>query len=78
LVRQARGRIQIMAGGGLKLASMLEVLERTGVRCLHGSLARRDGENGNGSRAAIEAENLEADVRTAVHLLRGHFAAQMI
>ncbi len=33
-----------MAGGGLRLASMVEVLERTGLRWLHGSLTRRAGE----------------------------------
>lgn len=83
LVRQARNRVQIMAGGGLKLVSMTEVLERTGLHCLHGSLTRRAeecgrGESVNGHTAAGQADMLEADVRTAVRLLRGHFAAKRI
>jgi copper homeostasis protein len=76
LVKQAGGRIQIMAGGGLKLASMAEVLQRTGLHCLHGSLTRRAGECGNGDAEASKAEILEADVRTAVQLMRTHFAAR--
>jgi copper homeostasis protein len=79
LVRQAGDRIQIMAGGGLKLASMAEVLERTGVRCLHGSLTRRTHEHGpeivHEHTAAGSADILEADVRRAVQLLRAHSAA---
>jgi copper homeostasis protein len=75
LVKQAGDRIQIMAGGGLRLASMAEVLEQTGLRCLHGSLTRRAGdgppESGHGRTAA---EILVADVRTAVGLMQGHFA----
>jgi copper homeostasis protein len=76
LVTQAGNRIQIMAGGGLRLASMVEVLRRTGLRCLHGSLTRRDGECA--PESAIEdpadrkAKILEADVRAAVLLLRDH------
>lgn len=80
LVLQAGDRIQIMAGGGLKLHSMVEVLERTGLRCLHGSLTRRAGESApesvNGDATASQAEILEADVRTAVQLMRDHFAAR--
>lgn len=76
LVAQAGDRIQIMAGGGLKLASMLQVLEQTGLRCLHGSLIRKsvDGE----PEAAGRAETLETDVRTVVRLMRGHFAPEEI
>ncbi len=80
LVRQAGERIQIMAGGGLRLATMIEVLERTGVRFLHGSLTRKAGEAAPQSVSedilAGKAEILEADVRTAVRLLSGHFAAK--
>jgi copper homeostasis protein len=79
LVLQAGDRIRVMAGGGLKLASMAELLERTGVSCLHGSLTRRAEECGrkipNGHTAAGTADILEADVRTAVQLLHSHFAA---
>jgi copper homeostasis protein len=82
LVIQAGNRIQIMAGGGLKLASVNEVLEQTGLRCLHGSLIRKAGERfpksvipdlSNG-----QASILEHDVRTAVRIMSGHFAAEMI
>ena len=80
LVRLAGDRIQIMAGGGLRLASLVEVLERTGVRFLHGSLTRRAGkssrESFNGHTAVGKADILETDVRTAVRLLRGHFAVE--
>jgi copper homeostasis protein len=82
LVIQAGDRIQIMAGGGLRLSSVAEVLEQTGLRCLHGSLTRRAGERFpksvitdlTNSQAAI----LEDDVRTAVRLMHGHFAAEMV
>ena len=77
LVRQAGSRIQIMAGGGLKLASMLEVLERTGLSCLHGSLARAAGEcileSASADTPVKETDTLDADVRTAVRLMRNHF-----
>jgi copper homeostasis protein len=79
LVIQSSNRIQIMAGGGLKLASMVEVLEQTGLRCLHGSLARRAGDGLPESvNRGTAAEILEADVRTAVRLMQGHFSAEMI
>jgi copper homeostasis protein len=77
LVRHAGSRIQIMAGGGLKLASVLEVLERTGLSCLHGSLGRAAGEcipeSPIADTTAGETSILEADVRTAVRLMRSHF-----
>jgi copper homeostasis protein len=82
LVRQAGNRIQIMAGGGLKLASLAEVLERTGIRCVHGSLTRHVAEcgpeNANGHKAVGKADILEADVRAAVKLLRDTFATRGI
>lgn len=77
LVRQAGSRIQIMAGGGLELASMGEVLDRTGVRCLHGSLTRNAKECGresfNGHAAVGNPDILEVNVRRAVRLMNGHF-----
>jgi len=73
---QAGDRIQIMAGGGLRLASMVEVLEQTGLRCLHGSLTRRAGDGlPESDQTEGQAEILVADVRTAVGLMQGHFAA---
>jgi copper homeostasis protein len=59
LSAQAGERISIIAGGGLRLGSIAELVRRSGVFCLHGSLAR-DG------RGAL----LEFAVREAVHLLR--------
>jgi copper homeostasis protein len=78
LVIQAGNRIQIMAGGGLRLASMVEVLEQTGLRCLHGSLTRR-AEDGlpQSDQTGGQAEILQADVRSAVRMMRGHFAGQL-
>ncbi|MGA2806831.1 MAG: copper homeostasis protein CutC [Terracidiphilus sp.] len=82
LLRQAGDRIEIMAGGGLKLASLAELLERTGVRGLHGSLTRRpqecDRQRTNGHPAAGNADILEADVRAAVNLLHRYFAVNGI
>jgi copper homeostasis protein len=82
LVIQAGDRIQIMAGGGLRMASMVEVLRRTGLRCLHGSLTRRNGEcapeNAIKNPADRKAKILEADVRAAMMLLHGHFVAETI
>jgi copper homeostasis protein len=68
LVEQARGRIQIMAGGGLRLGNMADVLARTGVGWLHGSLKRRSG--GDAEQAGAGDAVLEADVRAAAGLLR--------
>jgi copper homeostasis protein len=65
---QAGTRIQPMAGGGLRLPNLVEVLRRTGVNWLHGSLSRREGA---GASAADKAERLEADVREAVRLMQG-------
>jgi len=75
LRRQAGDRIHIIAGGGLQLETLTEVVRRSGVFCLHGSLKRR---NGHGNPAGTAEENptegematLEADVREAVRLLR--------
>jgi copper homeostasis protein len=75
LVKQANGRINIMAGGGLKLASLAELLQRTGLRSLHGSLLRNSGRIGKAELSAADAEILLADVRTAVRLMHEHFSA---
>jgi copper homeostasis protein len=85
LLRQAGDRIHIIAGGGLQLETLTEVVRRSGAFSLHGSLKRRNGHRaGNGAAAngagangaatnetaADEAAVLEADVREAVRLLR--------
>jgi copper homeostasis protein len=75
---QAGDRIQIMAGGGLRLTSMVEVLEQTGLHCLHGSLTRRAGDGlPQSDQREGQVEALVADVRTAVGLMRGHFDGQL-
>ncbi len=66
---QAGDRIHIIAGGGLRLASLAEVVRRSGTFSLHGSLTRS-----NGSHSAADGmAALEADVREAVRLLRNEF-----
>jgi len=69
LVKLAGGRIQIIAGGGLRLETLLEVVRRTGVSALHGSLTRIESEDAGISSA------LETDVQAAVSLLRDEFKA---
>ena len=82
LCKLAKGRLDVMAGGGLRLASLEEVLRRTGVSYLHGSLTR-----GGVDRSAENQQRqgrldhggpvpLEADVREAVRLLRHLFQKQ--
>lgn len=69
LSRQAGDRIQIMAGGGLRLANLVEVLRRAEVTCLHGSLTRKR----NGKTPTADPIVLEADVREAVRLMNAEF-----
>jgi len=65
LVIQAGDRIEIMAGGGLKLANLVEVVTRSGATTLHGSLSR--------ARAVASPEEAQqaliADIREAIRLL---------
>lgn len=71
LKNQAGERIQVIAGGGLRLDSLLEVVRRAGIYSLHGSLKRKNGghsANGNGKA-------LEADVREAIRLLNAEYRA---
>lgn len=62
LAEQAAGRIPLIAGGGLRLENLTEVVRISGVFCLHGSLSRRNGKPAGSAHAA--------DVREAVRLLR--------
>ena len=62
LAEQAAGRIPLIAGGGLRLENLAQVVRLSGVFCLHGSLSRRNGK--------IAAPAQAADVREAVRLLR--------
>lgn len=64
LAEQAGDRILVIAGGGLRLESLAEVIRITGIFCIHGSLSRR---NGNGA-----AHALVDDVREAVRVLRAY------
>lgn len=65
LARQAGDRIRITAGGGLRLNSIVEVVRRSGVHALHGSLTRESASNGH-----VEHKALESNVRSALRLLR--------
>lgn len=89
LRRQAAGRLEIMAGGGLRLANLAEVVRRTGVSYLHGSLTRRNATSlqseigeangkqaGNGHSAVDTQAMLESDVRESIRLLRQEVAAR--
>lgn len=64
--RQAGTRLDVMAGGGLRLENLSEVVLRTGVSCVHGSLTPQASANGK----APHANQLEENVREAVRLLR--------
>jgi copper homeostasis protein len=71
LQEKASGRLHIMAGGGLTLENLADVVYRTGVSCLHGSLTnwRRNG-SGAESAAGVNTASLEADLREAIRLFR--------
>jgi copper homeostasis protein len=80
LRRQARGRIRIMAGGGLRLQNLAEVVQRSGVTMLHSSLTRANGAaprtNGGGHAAQLNLPGdqlLESDVREAIRLFHQAF-----
>jgi copper homeostasis protein len=62
---QAGKRLEVMAGGGLRLQNLREVVRRTGVSCLHGSLSAAAANNGHAPE-----RRLEQDVREAMMLLR--------
>jgi copper homeostasis protein len=65
LSQQANTRIQIIAGGGLQLADIAEVLRRTGGLSLHGSLIRKS----DGQMQGFDPVVLEADVRETVRIM---------
>lgn len=67
---QAGERLSVMAGGGLRLANLVEVVRQTGVSFLHGSLTS-ERENENGAKSPIVSA---ADVREAIRLF-GHEVA---
>jgi copper homeostasis protein len=75
---QAGDRVEIMAAGGLNLFNLVEVVQRTGVSNVHGSLTRKhlnysNGDNlpaRNGHSTANCSAGLEIDVRESIRLLR--------
>ncbi len=69
LKSQAGERIQIIAGGGLRLESLVEVVRRAGVYSLHGSLTRKNGNHARGKNGHV----LESDVREAIRLLNAEY-----
>lgn len=74
LVRQARGRIRVMVGGGLRLENLVAVVRATGVEWVHGSLQRREicstGPSAGDSKAEGNSEVREEDVRMVMRMLR--------
>lgn len=77
LRRQARGRIRIMAGGGLRLDNLAEVVRRSGVTMIHSSLTRANGSaRANGDGPSGNGHVLEADVREAIRLFHDAFHAR--
>jgi copper homeostasis protein len=77
LREQAGDRLQVMAGGGLTLANLTEVVRRSGVAHLHGSLtgAREDGGKGEAELdSAVLKANVEANVREAIRLFAAALA----
>lgn len=69
LLQQAGNRIHIVAGGGLRLATLAQVVRRSGVYSLHGSLTHENGDVTPGKNE----HKLEAAVRQAVQLLRSAY-----
>ena len=73
LCKLAGIRLDVMAGGGLRLDNLAAVVQRTGVTCLHGSLIRKEVQTGSGSprnegKPAYTPTVLEDDVREAIRL----------
>lgn len=77
LRRQARGRIRIMAGGGLRTRNLAEVVRRSGVTMLHSSLTRANGitphAGGDGPSPLSPADLLQSDLREAICLFHQAF-----
>jgi copper homeostasis protein len=71
LRKRAGDRVHVVAGGGLRLESLVEVVRRSGVYSLHGSLTRKSGVHGPNANG----KQLEADVREAIRLLESEYRA---
>ena len=77
-VRERAGdRLEVMAGGGLRLDNLAEVVRRTGVSMLHSSLIRRTGGRGAGPARNGHATVLEEDVREAIRIFHREFDARV-
>jgi copper homeostasis protein len=79
LREQAGEQCDVMAGGGVRLENLAEILNRTGVSFLHGSFVRRDGRKvssaeHNGHSAEESLVQLHSDVREAVRLFHREVA----
>jgi copper homeostasis protein len=71
LQRQAGDRLEIMAGGGLRLNNLAEVVRRSGVTCLHGSLSSASSrESSNRKSGAVADGELTGSIREAMRLLQ--------
>jgi copper homeostasis protein len=71
LREQAGARLAVMAGGGLTLANLVEVVRRSGVLYLHGSLTGECEKGASGKKCvAAGSAVLETDVREAIRLFR--------
>lgn len=71
LVSRAEGRIEIMAGAGVSPDSAAELIERTGVRIIHGSGAKVERDYGTditGFGFAPDAAKRVTDVQTVAAL----------
>jgi copper homeostasis protein len=71
LHKQAGGRLDVVAGGGLTRSNLVEVVRRTGVSFFHGSFVRWEVTDGGARRRApFSRTALEADVREAGQLIQ--------
>lgn len=87
LHQQAGGRLRLLAGGGLKLSNLSEVMQKSGLTAFHGSLKRtaavahRPAEAVDEAPGSLTAElnaaqaaALKEDLATAIHKIHQHFA----
>jgi copper homeostasis protein len=74
-VRERAGdRLVVMAGGGLRLDNLVQIVRNTGVSMLHSSLTRNGGSAAQSNGAHLHL--LEADVREAIRLFHQEFSAR--
>lgn len=82
LREQAGKRLRIMAGGGLRMENLTEVVHRSGVTMLHSSLTRTNGtgphSNGGEHSGPIDRSVLAVDVRRAIRLFHEAFHARTV